>query len=232
MELKFLDVAANFLNGDEWWQVGILLALLISLAVAAVSFALMKLANAVKMIHGLVKSIENQPPKDYRPQIYRDTDISSLLKTIKHDLQADRVSVYQYHNGERSIANNPFLKFSCTHENLKAHTQSVQKYMTGIPVSVFGYWNRQIFDGEVVAQPNIMGLADQSDMRTAMQELRKNGTTGIYLFPMIDPMGHTFGFGMVEYCCEITKLNDRRLGWTGKQFSAIGTLLSQGVLND
>lgn len=232
MELKFLDVAANFLNGDEWWQVGIVFTILISVAIGALSFALVRLTNAFQLVHSLLKSIENQPPKDYRPQIYRDTDISSLLKTVKHDLQADRVSVYQYHNGERSIANNPFLKFSCTHENLKVNTHSVQKYMTGIPVSVFGHWNRQIFDGEVVVQPTITDLSDQSDMRTAMQELRKNGTTSLYLFPMTDPMGNIFGFGMVEYCCEITKLDKQWLDWTGKQFSAIGTLLSQGVLND
>lgn len=213
---------------------GILKAMLVMTAV--VSGVAILVALAVKRWLDLEKRIRERfsekvaQVKDYRPQIHRDLDISVLLADIKHNLSADRTSVYQYHNGEKSINNNPFLKFSCTHENLRQTAESVQTKMLELPSSIFNEWNSIIFDGEVVSCPQISSLASKGDMRTAYEILKANRVTSIYLFPLIDPLGRTFGFGTIEYCCDKVELSESWLAWAQEKFSAAGFLVSASVV--
>jgi len=225
-------VFADWLTKDGLWQTLTFVVAILGGILLLLSYVVDRWAKVFFSISSRLDHLENKPPKDYRDQVYRDTDISRLLKTIKHDTGADRVGVYQYHNGERSIANNPFLKFSCTHENLKQTARSVQKYMTNMPISIFGEWNRSIFDGKSVACNNINDLQSVSDMRTAQQTLRVNGVVSIYLFPLRDPVGRTFGFGTIEYCCDPTTLNDKWRAWAAGQYKMVGALLSQSVIDE
>jgi len=230
MEWKLIEMVSDWLSGDEVWQIVSVAVILVSVLSIVVSAAITRLFGAISEVRANLAEMRNAPPKDYKPQVFRDVDISILLKDIKHNLQADRTAVYQYHNGERSIANNPFLKVSCTHENLRQTAASVQQRMLELPSSIFNEWNQKIFNGEIVQCPVISDLQKQSDMRTAYKILHSNGVTGIYLFPLTDALGRTFGFGAVEYCCDKVEIDARWRGWAHDQFRAVGALLSKSVI--
>lgn len=232
MEWKLVEIVAQWLNGDDVWQVLSIAVILVSVLSIIASTAVVWIFKAFKEVRDNLRDLKNQPPKDYKPQVFRDMDISMLLRDIKHNLMADRVCVYQYHNGERSIANNPFLKFSCTHENLRQTAESVQQHMLEMPSSIFNSWNTQIFDGHIVQCPLISDMKEVSDMRTAYKILSNNGVTSIYLFPLVDPIGHTFGFGTVEYCCEKVEMQGNWLEWTRDQYRSVGALLASSVIAD
>lgn len=232
MEQYFLSAITSWLKEDGFWQSLTMVAIVTTVIVTAVSIMVSKVVSMFKVLLTALEKINNQPPKDYKSQVYRDVDISLMLKTIKHDTNADRVAIYQYHNGDKSIANNPFLKFSCTHENLQKTIASVQTYMTEVPISVFGHWNKDIFDGNVVKMPAIEVMKEDSDMCTAWQILRTNHVSSIYLFPLKDPIGKTFGFGTIEYCSAMKTLDDKWVTWAEGQYRAVGALLSQTVLEN
>lgn len=44
------------------------------------------------------------------------TDINNELKELLYFTNSDRIKIYQFHNGEKSISNVPFRFASCTHE--------------------------------------------------------------------------------------------------------------------
>ena len=50
--------------------------------------------------------------------------ISDAIAELKGRINADRVMVYQFHNGDMFIAKNPMWKMSCTYETTKAGVTS------------------------------------------------------------------------------------------------------------
>ena len=231
-ELRYiLEAARMLLEGDAWWQIGLVGVLWLSAVIIVLSYAVGKLLITVRKANDIIKELlAKKEPKDFTSHIFLDVDISAILRNIKHDMHADRVTIYQYHDGETDIADNHFLKFSCTHETLSYGSMSAQKRMKNIPTAMFGHLNRDIFQGEVVEIPVLNDLSKDGELMPAHQLLSANNVTSFYMFPLVTPLGKTFGFGTVEYCCEPTLLDEQWIAWAENRFTAAGTLLSGAVL--
>lgn len=183
----------------------------------------------LKMFSDIRKSImeiKNSPPKDYKPQVYQEVDVSNLLREISHKLSADRVLILQYHNGEKSIANNPFLKFSCTNELLDTMSSSVLQKLSAIPANMLGEWNVKLFNGEFIHVESIDDLNDLAELRGFYQITKAQGVDSLYLFPLQTPIGKTYGIGVLHYNNGERALNKKELYSANKRFASIGSLLS------
>jgi hypothetical protein len=234
MEIKAI---LDFLSGDEWWKIGATGAIVLSILIAAISYAIIKLTSAIISTNELMKTISKQAANDYTPHVYMDVNVSSLLTLIRRQTYADRVSVYQYHNGEKDIANNRFLKISCTHENISSNVNSVQKYMENIPTAMFGNWNTHIFEKQHVFVKDVNNLEKMGELRAAYQLLSNNHTSSTYLYPLTTPLGKVFGFGIIEYCRTGSEktgqtIDEKLDDWLGKEFNSVGTLLSQSTVDE
>jgi hypothetical protein len=183
----------------------------------------------LKMFADIRKSIvelKDSPSKDYKPQVYQEVDISNLLRDISHELSADRVLILQYHNGEKSIANNPFLKFSCTNELLNTMTSSVLRKLSAIPANMLGEWNVRLFDGECIHIPHLDSLNDLAELRGFYQITKAQSVDSLYMFPLQTPHGKTYGIGILHYNNGERFLNDQELNTANKRFASIGSLLA------
>lgn len=193
----------------------------------------------VRRMLGAVIEIRNQwikpsKEKDYSAQIKIEQVVSERIRFIKHDLRADRVSIYQYRNGKKSIANIPFLKLLITHETLSANAESIQINNKELSANVLGAWNVEIFTNQPIITPSLYSkaksstppLSEDHELRSLYQLLKKNGTKSIYLFPMVNSDGITIGFGMVEYTREETMMDDYWINWSIVQFAGVGGLLA------
>lgn len=65
-----------------------------------------------------------------------DMDITSKMDYVKELLNADRIHVYEFHNGEHYADYRSAIKFSCSYEVTKAGTVSVRNKCTSLPISV------------------------------------------------------------------------------------------------
>jgi len=61
-----------------------------------------------------------------------DLEILNKLEYVKEILNADRIHVYEFHNGDHYSDNRPAYKFSCTYEVYKAGNKPIQQQCKGI----------------------------------------------------------------------------------------------------
>lgn len=235
---EFLKFMSAHLDKESLWQLISIDAVILLGFIWLLLFLTTRLLNLFKELVGMIDGYKEEhkkeaiknAPKDYSVQVFNNPDIRYILRVIRHDLQADRVSIYQYHNGEESIARNPFMKVSCTHEVLGPKAISVIAYMKDVQLDMFDGTTTKIFKNEIYKQKFVSDLQKDGDSRTLAQTLSKIGTTSIYMIPLKTPLGEIFGFGSVEYCCTPTDLEDKWVDWLREKFSQVGTLLSADVL--
>jgi len=194
-----------------------------------VGFGIGMLTKSIATIIKNVKALKKELDKpDYKKHIKCENNISQVMRVIRHDLLADRVLVIQYHNGVCSIARNSLLKMSVTHESLNRGIKSGMQTFQNIPSNYFGNWNKEIFDSRYVEIPNIN--AEEADIepeqRGAVQFLNEVGVKSMYLFPLEDSMGVTFGMGVVQYMHKNHELSTSDLQWVRNRFHGIGSLLA------
>ena len=222
---ELLQVMNAILTNPETAWVGYSLLILVALTVALtiVSGLLVKLVNNIREIS---KNINFKKATDYKKQIKNEVDVSTILRSLRHDLHADRVCVLQYHNGVHSIADNSLLKVSMSHESLSLNVSSVMNEVQNWFANSLGDINSDIFDGKYIAHYNINEIATQPELRSIYQYLMQKGVKSFYCFPVTDVYGRTFGIGVVQYIRKHHTMDGEWIRWTRDRFVAIGTLLA------
>lgn len=246
------ELIKMLLHDETFNSTAILLALLsiITLALSYMASHMVKLFKTVieaKAIFMEAKAMLSPKDKDYTPQIMLEKLIGERLQTIKSEVFADRVMIFQYHNGEKSVANVPFLKLTCTHETISALATSIQLDVAALTANLFGYWNQMLFSNQSISIPDFHDSATnessenvlKGDVRGLYQFLTARGTKSIYLFPLLDTHGKTFAIGVVDYTHRTHELNEEWHNWLLSQFSNVGSIIaslgvskSKGVCDD
>ena len=169
---------------------------------------------------------------DYKPQLRMDADITQHLRTIKHDLGADRVLVIQLKNGDYSLARIPFMKYTATHEQLRSNVSSVMLHMEQVQASMFAALNVRILDGENVCIPDLDAAVEKDPtLNTLGQFLSAHNTKAVYFFPLAKSDGTVYGMGMVEYLDTHT-IDEKWVDWTHDRFIQIGAMLEKVAYSD
>lgn len=204
---------------------------LASVAVTSVAAVLIgKLGDIMKGINAFrAEWSKLHKPKhyDYQKQVKAEADITNNLRVIKRDLQCDRVLIMQLHNGVHSIARVPFLRYSCTSEQLSKSTSSIMNQLQNINANLYGSWNGKIFDGQNICFPDVSEISKQDpSMLGAEQFIKAHDVSSVYIFPLQDAYGKTYGAGVVEFCHEKKDLEIDCIKWTHNRFLAIGAILA------
>lgn len=219
-----MAIIQTILNDESVGWIGwtTLLAVAITVALGLITKALLQVVKNVKSIRA-----ETANP-DYKKQIKSESNINELLRTIKHDMHADAVLVLQYHNGVHSIANNSLLRISATHESITQMSPSYLATIDGWMANFLGSWNGLIFEGRYIMVENFHEQEFSQDLRGLQQWLEKIHCKSIYLFPIQDAYGATFGIGVVLHTNKQVGHSSEFLSWAKGRFHAIGALLAGG----
>ena len=212
-------------DASNWhWVAGVSVA-----GTTVVAIIIAKLGDIMRGLNTFKEEWEkfHKPKKhDYRPQLKMDVDITNHLRTIRRDLKASRVLIIQLHNGEYSIARVPFMKYSCSHEQLANGVSSVMLQMERVHASIFASLNVKIINGENVCLPDLEeAVTKDPTMNTLGQFLQAHGTTSVYFFPLMQTDGEVYGMGVVEYV-EFCDLDLKNIKWAHNRFVQIGALLN------
>jgi hypothetical protein len=204
---------------------------LASVAVTSIAAILIgKIGDIMKGINAFREEwakLHKPKPHDYHKQVKSEADITNHLRIIRRELQCDRVLVMQLHNGTHSIARVPFLRYSCTSEHLSKGTTSIMNQLQDINANLYGCWNGKIFDGQNICFPDVSEISKNNQiMQGAEQFIRAHDVLSLYIFPLQDSYGKTYGSGVVEFCHEKKDLELDLIKWTHNRFLAIGAILA------
>jgi len=206
----------------KWMGIAFVLVLLLS----AITFLLAKTLPVLKTI---VNSF-SKPEKDLGRYFKIREEIDDTCRDIKHDLHADRVSIYEYKNGEVSTASVPFMSIRITSESKSMYAESVMLDKDTIPSGIFTGINSMMIRGQMFECKDVEGtdwaITTAHNMSLIQDYMKKHGTKSFLLFPMLKPNGRPLGFGLVEYTNGIHEPNPDLVTQASGKFGAIGGFLT------
>lgn len=117
------------------------------------------------------KEIEETLPQKIQKQCDIDMNIINRLENIKEMLKADRVQIYDFHNGIHYANGRSALKTSCSFEVVRSGIKGHQKELQSVPLSCIPIFIKTLLNsGEL----RINNLDEIKDKMPATYELKKS----------------------------------------------------------
>jgi len=101
-------------------------------------------------------SVSNKVPK----QSQLDIKILNRMEEVKEIMNADRVHVYEFHNGEHYANGRSALKVSCTYEICRIGINSIQRESMSVPISIMPRYIASILDNSIVDVRDITAIKE------------------------------------------------------------------------
>lgn len=135
--------------------------------------------------------------------------IQQLIYHMLNELESDRISIFEYHNGGKTLTGVDFRKCSNTYEATQLGIQGRYKDYQNIPISTDFLWNKLLLDKEPINIPDIEILKDTD--RSTYTILRSQYIKSYYSNLILDYDNKPMGFIVVTYYLKKTDLDDAQL---------------------
>lgn len=130
--------------------------------------------SVTALIVALIKSkkeIEETLPQKIQKQCNIDMNIINRLENVKEILKADRVQIYDFHNGIHYANGRSALKTSCSFEVVRSGIKGHQKELQSVPLSCIPVFIKTLLNsGEL----KINNLEEIKETMPATYELKKS----------------------------------------------------------
>ena len=144
------------------------------------------------------KEIENTLPKKIQKQSSIDIEITNRLENIKEYLKADRVQVYDFHNGGHYANGRSALKTSCSYEVVRAGIKGHQKELQAVPLSCIPKFVKILLERKELQVNN---LDDLKELMPATYQLKKEQNVQSFFDVVLNNKnGEPIGFLALQYC--------------------------------
>lgn len=143
------------------------------------------------------KQIEDTIPKKLKKQCNIDTIIIQHMEDVKELLQADRVQIYDFHNGGHYANGRSALKTSCTYEVTRAGVKGYQMYLQSLPLSAIPRFTKTLLDNGELDVLNLESIKD--NMPGAYNIKKEQGVRGFYDIILENKDKEPIGFLGVQY---------------------------------
>lgn len=141
-------------------------------------------------------------------QAKSDMDIIKRMEQVKEVLNADRVMVFEFHNGEHYANGRSALKFSCTYEVYRVGTTSVQTKLSSIPISCVPHFVTNLLDNEFIKIKDLETIKD--DMPASYNIKKDIGVVSFQDLIIRNTENEPVGFIEVEWCGKHKMITDDR----------------------
>ena len=173
---------------------------LITAFIVSLTALVTALASLVVALVKAKKEIENSIPKKIRNQINIDNEIIKRMEELKEYLNADRVQVYDFHNGGHYANGRSALKTSCTYEVCRNGCRSYQMYLQSIPLSCIPQFIETLLDKEELKISDLENIKES--MSSTYHLKRDQGVRCFYDIVIHNKNKEPIGFLAVQYCTE------------------------------
>lgn len=153
--------------------------------------------------------------KNIEKQSKLDCEIMAEAEKLKELLNADRVQVYEFHNGIHYANGRSALRTSCTYEVCRFGIEGCINQLNGVPLSFIPNFMKTLIDkGELL----VKDLEDIKETMPSTYYLKKSmNIKSFYDFIIHNANGEPVGFVAVQFCnSEIKNLNKdaaKRFAW-------------------
>jgi len=166
----------------------------IIIGLTALITAIGGLAVAIKKTK---KEIEETLPQKIKRQCDIDLEIVKRMEQIKEFLKADRVQIYDFHNGYHYANGRSALKTSCTYEVCRVGCRAYQIYLQALPLNCIPQFIRKLLS-ETKLQIN--DLEEIKEGMPATYYLKKDqGIKSFYDIILNNKQGEPIGFLAIQY---------------------------------
>lgn len=165
---------------------------------------IISLTATITAIGGLIvallktkKEIEETLPKKIKKQCSIDIEISTRMEEVKEFLNADRVQIYDFHNGGHYANGRSALKTSCTYEVCRAGVRACQIYLQSLPITCISKFIKELLNkGEL----KVENLEDIKESMPATYSLKKDqGIKSFYDIILENSNNEPIGFLAIQY---------------------------------
>lgn len=130
--------------------------------IVGITALIVALGNLIKAISDAKKKVEESIPHKIKKQVTLTEEISSRMDMIKEYIGADRVQIYDFHNGGHYANGRSALKTSCTFESVRAGIKPMQTILQAVPLSCIAKYISNLLNNGGVE------IKDITDIRTTM----------------------------------------------------------------
>lgn len=126
-----------------------------------------------------------------------DIDIMTKMDYAKELLNADRIHIYEFHNGEHYSDYRSAYKFSCSYEAIKAGKIPLRNKCTNLPISVMPKFINKITSNGYFSCEDISKLKE--DMPSTHAFKRELGVKAFYDVAIRNVSGNIIGFVAIQW---------------------------------
>lgn len=140
-----------------------------------------------------------------RGQTNSDIEIIKKMEQVKELLNADRVQVYEFHNGEHYANGRSALKVSCTYEVYRAGVKPIQRELLSIPISCIPHFVSNLLDKGMV---DVNDLEEIRETMPSTYSLKSSHSVQAYTDLVIrNEKNEPVGFIGVQWCNKEKKVH-------------------------
>jgi len=153
-----------------------------------------------------------------------NTQIPTILTSILFQTNAERVMIFEFHNGGSNHSDLPFYRFSCTYEVIK---RSAEQYVSDSyqNQNVADYWQsiNSLKDYGHIMYNNIDSV--DSDEKV-FYKMKKDGTKSVFFVRIFDNYGTFIGAVILSSSIPNSLDYDNIMEVNGRYMQQIGNLLT------
>lgn len=148
-------------------------------------------------IKNLTDAKQNLIPKRVKKQSDINMNIYNLLEEMKEVFKADRVQIYDFHNGGHYANGRSALKCSCTFETVRKTVTTYFDRLQGIHLQMIPHFIHELLNKETIVVPDIEELKNRMP---ATYNFKRNQEVGsFYDIVLKNKKGESIGFIGIQY---------------------------------
>lgn len=166
---------------------------------AVIVFSLVTMYNSfTKKWNEMQKKESHDIKGEVKRQSEVDMRITKKLEEVKETLNADRVQIYDFHNGIRYANGRSALKTTCTYETCRYGIKHYQNSLSGIPLSCIpNFISSLLNNGEIECK----NLEEIKETMPATYSLKKGmQVKSFYDTVFHNEEGEIVGFIAIQFC--------------------------------
>ena len=153
--------------------------------------------GALAAINKTKKQLEETIPKKIRRQSNIDLEIIRRMEQVKELVNADRIQLYDFHNGDHYANGRSALKTTCTYEVTRAGVSGYQIKLQAIPLSCMPRFVKRLLDKNVIEVNDIEDIKDS--MPSTYNIKKEQGIKSFYDIVLNNKEGEPIGFLAIQY---------------------------------
>lgn len=174
---------------------------------------LLTLALGLFVGNGWQRRIQDRLKSSFRKELFGKIEtgkqVNDALDNLLFELNCERATVFQYHNGNQNAVGVHFDRCSNTHERVRVGISPLMNTLQSLPNSFFASWNTEMMTMKEIHCPDLETLRE-TDFGL-YQFLAEQGVCSFYLVGIFSFDGDPVGFVGIHYCRQIRDLSPEEL---------------------